>query len=102
MVFYLFIRVQELVSPSELLTPGQLVRCVVTSLDVTKGSNVCIKLSINPKDVNKELKSSSLKAGMVRKSEEFPILRYDPLKTFQKEYLSSDTIFKCPQESDLV
>lgn len=55
---------EELVSPSELLTPGQLVRCVVTSLDVTKGSNVCIKLSINPKDVNKELKSSSLKAGM--------------------------------------
>ncbi|KAF4075156.1 hypothetical protein AMELA_G00231350 [Ameiurus melas] len=55
---------EELVSPSELLTPGQLVRCVVTSLDLTKGSNVCIKLSVNPKDVNKELKSSSLKAGM--------------------------------------
>ncbi|XP_058237174.1 protein RRP5 homolog isoform X2 [Hemibagrus wyckioides] len=55
---------EDLVSPSHLLTPGQLVRCVVTTLDLSKEGFVCLKLSINPKDVNKELNSSSLKAGM--------------------------------------
>ncbi|XP_034155929.2 protein RRP5 homolog [Pangasianodon hypophthalmus] len=55
---------EELVSPSHLLAPGQLVRCVVSSLDLSKEGFVSLKLSINPKDVNKELNSSSLKAGM--------------------------------------
>ncbi|XP_060716290.1 protein RRP5 homolog [Tachysurus vachellii] len=55
---------EDLVSPAHLLTPGQLVRCVVTTLDLSKQGFVCLRLSINPKDVNKELNSSSLKAGM--------------------------------------
>ncbi|KAM9455011.1 protein RRP5 homolog [Clarias gariepinus] len=55
---------EEFVSPSNVLTPGQLVRCVVTSLDLSKAGHVSLKLSINPKDVNKELNSGSLKAGM--------------------------------------
>ncbi|XP_036412886.1 protein RRP5 homolog isoform X2 [Colossoma macropomum] len=51
-------------SPSHLLVPGQLVRCVVSSLDSSREGFVSLKVSINPKDVNKELSSSSLKAGM--------------------------------------
>uniref|UniRef100_A0AAR2JGU7 Protein RRP5 homolog n=1 Tax=Pygocentrus nattereri TaxID=42514 RepID=A0AAR2JGU7_PYGNA len=43
---------------------GQLVRCVVSYLDLSREGFVCLKVSINPKDVNKELNSSSLKAGM--------------------------------------
>ncbi|KAF7689557.1 hypothetical protein HF521_012910 [Silurus meridionalis] len=55
---------EEFVSPSNLLTPGQLVRCVVSSLELSKEGFISLKLSINPKEVNKELNSSSLKAGM--------------------------------------
>ncbi|KAL7852604.1 hypothetical protein SRHO_G00183890 [Serrasalmus rhombeus] len=51
-------------SPSHLFIPGQLVRCVVSYLDLSREGFVCLKVSINPKDVNKELNSSSLKAGM--------------------------------------
>ncbi|KAL6481580.1 hypothetical protein MHYP_G00096600 [Metynnis hypsauchen] len=51
-------------SPSHLFIPGQLVRCVVSSLDLSKEGFVSLKVSINPKDVNKELNSSSLRAGM--------------------------------------
>ncbi|KAG9262427.1 hypothetical protein AMEX_G24199 [Astyanax mexicanus] len=54
----------ETVSSSELLVPGQLVRCVVSSLGTSKQGFACIKVSINPKEVNKDLSSSSLKAGM--------------------------------------
>ncbi|KAI4899783.1 hypothetical protein NFI96_011797 [Prochilodus magdalenae] len=54
----------EDVSPSHLLVLGQVVRCVVSSLGSSKDGFVCLKVSINPKDVNKELSSSSLKAGM--------------------------------------
>ncbi|XP_066517483.1 protein RRP5 homolog isoform X2 [Hoplias malabaricus] len=52
------------VNPSNLLVPGQLVRCVVSSMDASKTGFVCLRVSINPKEVNKELSSSSLKAGM--------------------------------------
>ncbi|KAL7845723.1 hypothetical protein AOLI_G00239150 [Acnodon oligacanthus] len=51
-------------SSSHLFVPGQLVRCVVSSLDLSRSGLVCLKISVNPKDVNKELNSSSLKAGM--------------------------------------
>ncbi|XP_072513962.1 protein RRP5 homolog [Salminus brasiliensis] len=54
----------ETVSSSRLLVPGQLVRCVVSSLGSSKEGFVSVKVSINPKEVNKELSSRSLKAGM--------------------------------------
>lgn len=79
MVFRLFICVQEIVTPSHLLSPGQLVRCAVSCLDLSKNGFVSLKLSINPKDVNKELNSSSLKAGMVRNAKTFKM----DLKTAQ-------------------
>ncbi|XP_076839425.1 protein RRP5 homolog [Brachyhypopomus gauderio] len=55
---------EDVVSPSHLLTPGLLVRCVVSSLEQSKEGFVILKVSIDPKEVNKELHSSSLKAGM--------------------------------------
>ena len=42
-----------------------LVRCVVLKLDVTKGGSLSIKLSINPKLLNKALRPGTLKSGMV-------------------------------------
>lgn len=43
------------------------IRCVIVKLDVSKGGSLSIQLSINPKQVNKALSSTSLKTGMVRK-----------------------------------
>ncbi|XP_047221873.1 protein RRP5 homolog isoform X1 [Girardinichthys multiradiatus] len=56
---------EEFSSLSQIFSPGQLVRCVVSKLDITKGGSLSIQLSVNPKLVNKSLTSSSLKAGMV-------------------------------------
>lgn len=56
---------QELCSLPLLFHPGMVLRCVVVKLDVAKGGSLSIKLSVNPKLVNKGLTSSSLKAGMV-------------------------------------
>lgn len=42
-----------------------LVRCVVSSLDSAKEGHVSLKVSINPKEVNKVLSSGTLKPGMV-------------------------------------
>uniref|UniRef100_A0A665SY97 Protein RRP5 homolog n=1 Tax=Echeneis naucrates TaxID=173247 RepID=A0A665SY97_ECHNA len=56
---------QEICSLPHLFSPGMLIRCVVARLDISKGGSISIRLSVNPKLVNKSLTSSSLKAGMV-------------------------------------
>ncbi|XP_026861413.2 protein RRP5 homolog [Electrophorus electricus] len=55
---------EDVVSPSHLLAPGLLVRCIVSSLEPSKEGFISLKVSVNPKEVNKELSSSFLKAGM--------------------------------------
>ncbi|XP_051982643.1 protein RRP5 homolog [Xyrauchen texanus] len=55
---------EEVVSLSELLTPGMLIRCVVSSLNAFKEGSLSLKVSINPKEVNKNLSSGKLKPGM--------------------------------------
>ncbi|XP_067565605.1 protein RRP5 homolog isoform X3 [Pseudorca crassidens] len=56
---------QDLVSLPELFSPGMLVRCVVSSLDVTKRGKKNVKLSLNPRNVNKVLSAEALKPGML-------------------------------------
>ncbi|XP_057591488.1 protein RRP5 homolog isoform X2 [Hippopotamus amphibius kiboko] len=56
---------QDLVSLPELFSPGMLVRCVVSSLGVTKRGKKNVKLSLNPKNVNKVLSAEALKPGML-------------------------------------
>lgn len=55
---------EEVVPLSKLFTPGMLIRCVVSSLDSAKEGHISLKLSINPKDVNKGLNSVALKPAM--------------------------------------
>ncbi|KAL1281885.1 hypothetical protein QQF64_000688, partial [Cirrhinus molitorella] len=55
---------KEVVSLPELLTPGMVIRCVVSSLDSAKEGQISLKVSINPKEVNKVLSSGSLKPGV--------------------------------------
>ncbi|XP_056628224.1 protein RRP5 homolog [Triplophysa dalaica] len=55
---------EEVVTLSELLTPGTLVRCVVSSLNSVSEGQISLKLSINPKEVNKCLSPAALKPGM--------------------------------------
>ena len=45
-----------------------LLRCVVVKLDISKGGSLSIKLSINPKLLNKALRPGTLKSGMVSRS----------------------------------
>lgn len=56
---------EDFFSLPHLFYPGMVIRCAVAKVDVTKGGSLSIKLSINPKLVNKMLSSSSLKTGMV-------------------------------------
>ncbi|XP_059955998.1 protein RRP5 homolog isoform X2 [Mesoplodon densirostris] len=56
---------QDLVSLPELFSPGMLVRCVVSSLDMTKRGKKNVKLSLNPRNVNKVLSAEALKPGML-------------------------------------
>uniref|UniRef100_A0A8C0I1D8 Protein RRP5 homolog n=2 Tax=Balaenoptera musculus TaxID=9771 RepID=A0A8C0I1D8_BALMU len=56
---------QDLVSLPELFSPGMLVRCVVSSLDITKRGKKNVKLSLNPRNVNKVLSAEALKPGML-------------------------------------
>ncbi|TNM85943.1 hypothetical protein fugu_008214 [Takifugu bimaculatus] len=56
---------EDICSLPDLLCPGMIVRCAVAKLDTSKGGNLSIQLSINPKLVNKALTTSSLNAGMV-------------------------------------
>uniref|UniRef100_A0A2K6U7E4 Protein RRP5 homolog n=1 Tax=Saimiri boliviensis boliviensis TaxID=39432 RepID=A0A2K6U7E4_SAIBB len=49
----------------ELFSPGMLVRCVVSSLGVTERGKKSVKLSLNPKNVNRVLSAEALKPGML-------------------------------------
>eukprot|EP00069_Balaena_mysticetus_P007351 bmy_19104T0 len=55
----------DLVSLPELFSPGMLVRCVVSSLGITKRGKKNVKLSLNPRNVNKVLSAEALKPGML-------------------------------------
>ncbi|KAJ8389813.1 hypothetical protein AAFF_G00112820 [Aldrovandia affinis] len=55
----------EILSLPHLFSPGMLLRCAVSSLDATKEGLVSVRLTVNPKEVNKGLSSGSLKAGML-------------------------------------
>uniref|UniRef100_A0A673CB11 S1 motif domain-containing protein n=1 Tax=Sphaeramia orbicularis TaxID=375764 RepID=A0A673CB11_9TELE len=56
---------EEFCSLPHLFYPGMVLRCVVAKLDVTKGGSLSLKLSVNPKMVNKGLSPNALKTGMV-------------------------------------
>lgn len=56
---------QELNSLPDIFSPGTLVRCIVTSIEKGDGGRRSVKLSIDPKKVNKGLNSTALAAGMV-------------------------------------
>lgn len=49
----------------DLFSPGMLVRCVVSSLDITERGKKSVKLSVNPKHVNKVLSAEALRPGML-------------------------------------
>lgn len=55
---------EEVVPLSKLFTPGMLIRCVVSSLVSAKEGHISLKVSINPKDVNKVLNAAALKPRM--------------------------------------
>lgn len=57
---------QELNSLPDMYSPGTLVRCIVTSIEKNADGRRSVKLSIDPKKVNKGLSSTALAAGMVR------------------------------------
>ncbi|MEE6485919.1 hypothetical protein FKM82_014452 [Ascaphus truei] len=50
---------------SGLYSPGMLVRCAISSLESTAGGFHSVKLSVNPKHVNKALAARSLRTGML-------------------------------------
>ncbi|RXM27397.1 Protein RRP5-like [Acipenser ruthenus] len=56
--------VEEVLTLARLYTPGMVVRCVVSTLGLTKEGHHSVKLSINPREVNKGLNAASLKPGM--------------------------------------
>uniref|UniRef100_A0A8C8RBW1 Programmed cell death 11 n=1 Tax=Pelusios castaneus TaxID=367368 RepID=A0A8C8RBW1_9SAUR len=56
---------EDLNSLSDLYPPGMLVRCTVTSVEKTVDGHQSVKLSINPKDVNKAVNNTAVRAGMV-------------------------------------
>ncbi|XP_067909300.1 protein RRP5 homolog isoform X2 [Heterodontus francisci] len=56
---------EDLTALSDLYSPGMVVRCAVSELGKTKASHHSLKLSINPKDVNKALSPGALRAGML-------------------------------------
>ncbi|XP_062399126.1 protein RRP5 homolog [Sardina pilchardus] len=56
--------VEDFASLPHLFSPGRVIRCVVSSLVESREGHVSLKVSINPKEVNKALTSGSLKAGM--------------------------------------
>nr|XP_008104790.1 PREDICTED: protein RRP5 homolog isoform X2 [Anolis carolinensis] len=56
---------EDLSSLSDLFFPGMVVRCAVVNLEKTKAGRRSIQLSVNPKDVNKALNSSTLRPGML-------------------------------------
>ncbi|KAL2086750.1 hypothetical protein ACEWY4_017809 [Coilia grayii] len=56
---------EEFAPLPHLFSPGGVVRCVVSSLAESKEGHVSLKVSINPKEVNKALTPGSLKSGMI-------------------------------------
>lgn len=56
---------QELNSLPDIFSPGTLVRCIVTSIEKRDDGSRSVKLSIDPRKVNKGLSSTALAAGMV-------------------------------------
>ncbi|NXN36661.1 RRP5 protein, partial [Rhinoptilus africanus] len=56
---------EDLNSLSDMYSPGTLVRCIVTSVEKSADGRRSIKLSINPKKVNKGLNASALASGML-------------------------------------
>lgn len=62
---FLITIMQDLLRLPDLFSPGMLVRCVVSSLDITDRGKKTVKLSVNPKHVNKVLSAEALRPGMV-------------------------------------
>ncbi|KAM9282065.1 protein RRP5 homolog isoform 2-T2 [Cariama cristata] len=56
---------EDLNSLSDMYSPGTLVRCIVTSVEKSADGRRSIKLSIDPKKVNKGLNASALALGML-------------------------------------
>ncbi|XP_062436335.1 protein RRP5 homolog isoform X1 [Rhea pennata] len=56
---------EDLNSLSDMYSPGTLVRCIVTSVEKSADGHQSIRLSINPKKVNKGLNASTLTSGML-------------------------------------
>ena len=56
----------ELPSLVDLFQVGSLIPCVITDLESTKHGHKRIKLSADPKDVNKGIHPSAIREGMVR------------------------------------
>uniref|UniRef100_A0A8C3BB73 Protein RRP5 homolog n=1 Tax=Cairina moschata TaxID=8855 RepID=A0A8C3BB73_CAIMO len=56
---------EDLHSLLDMYSPGMLVRCIVTSVEKSADGRRSIKLSINPKNVNKGLHASALTSGML-------------------------------------
>ncbi|KAM6391097.1 protein RRP5 homolog isoform 3-T3 [Pluvialis apricaria] len=56
---------EDLNSLSDMYSPGTLVRCIVTSVEKSADGRRSIKLSIDPKKVNKGLNASALTSGML-------------------------------------
>nr|XP_023653770.1 protein RRP5 homolog isoform X1 [Paramormyrops kingsleyae]XP_023653779.1 protein RRP5 homolog isoform X1 [Paramormyrops kingsleyae] len=56
---------EEISSLPSLFPPGKLLRCVVSGLETTQKGHTSVRLSINPKEVNKGFTPESLKAGMM-------------------------------------
>ncbi|XP_042545191.1 protein RRP5 homolog isoform X1 [Dipodomys spectabilis] len=56
---------QDLLPLTELFSPGMLVRCVVRSVNITENGKKSVKLSLNPKNVNRVLSAEALKSGML-------------------------------------
>lgn len=56
---------QDLLRLPELFSLGMLVRCVVSSVSITEQGKKSVKLSLNPRNVNRVLSAEALKPGMV-------------------------------------
>ncbi|XP_041317407.1 protein RRP5 homolog [Pyrgilauda ruficollis] len=56
---------EELNSLPDMFSPGTLVRCIVTSIEKSDDGRRSVKLSIDPKKVNKGVSSTALAAGML-------------------------------------
>ncbi|XP_010624753.1 protein RRP5 homolog isoform X2 [Fukomys damarensis] len=56
---------KDLLRLPELFSPGMLVRCVVSSVSITERGKRSVKLSLNPRNVNRVLSAEALKPGML-------------------------------------